>query len=100
MTIQSKQPLTLIEVKSIVDKLDEKDELQKYLKKFTKIKKDKAADLKKDLEGLNNLKIKEENIIKLIDHMPKDAEDVNKVFTEVSLSEEETNAILDIVRKY
>ncbi|MFH1425233.1 MAG: hypothetical protein ABIG28_00685 [archaeon] len=100
MTIQSRKPVMLAEVKEIVDKVEEKPELKAYLKKFTKLKKEKVEVLKKEIEALNNLKIKEENIIKIVDFVPKDAEDVNKLFTEVSLTEEEINAILEITKKY
>ena len=81
-------------------KLEEKQELQAYLKKFSKLKKDKALALKKDVSALDNPKIKEENIIKVVDFLPKDAEDVNKIFTEVSLNEEEINELLNITEKY
>lgn len=100
MTILNKTPVTLAEVKEIVDKLEEKEELKIYLKKFTLLKKEKIESIKKDVEALNNPKIKEENIIKIIDFLPKDAEDVNKILTEVSLSEEEINAIIAIIQKH
>ncbi len=100
MTLISKQPVTLAEVKEIVDKLEEKEELKAYLKKFTKLKKEKSEKLKEEIRALNNPKIKEENIIKAVDFLPKDAEEINKIFTEVSLNEEEINAILNITKEY
>lgn len=98
--IQSKTPVTLAEVKEIVKGLEEKQELQAYLKKFTKLTKEKSEAIRKDIAGLNNPKIKEENIIKVADYVPKDAEDLGKIFTEISLNEEEINAILEITKKY
>jgi DNA-directed RNA polymerase subunit F len=100
MTIQSKQPVTLAEVKEIVAELEDKQELQAYLKRFTKLKKDKANTLKKEIESLKNPKIKKGTITKIIDFLPKNAEDLNKIFTEVSFNEEEIKAILEIVKKY
>ena len=100
MTILNKTPATLTETQEIVSKLEGKGELKNYLKKFTELKKDKALALKKDIENLNNHKIKEENIVKIVDFLPKDAEDVNKIFTDVSLNEEEINAITQIVKGY
>jgi DNA-directed RNA polymerase subunit F len=103
MTIHSKQLLTLAEVKEIVDKLegDEKsEEMKSYLKKFTKLSKKDAVKLKEEIQALNNAKIREENIIKLVDILPKDAEDVSKIFADTGLTEEETNAILEITKKY
>ena len=100
MTILSKQPLALAEVKEIVDKLEEKEETKEYLKKFTQLSKDKAEKLKRDITDLNNVKINEEHAVKVVDFLPKEQEEINKIFVDVSLTEEETNAILEIVRKY
>jgi DNA-directed RNA polymerase subunit F len=98
--IHDKTPITLAEVQEIVKPLEEKQEIKDYLKKFTKLKKDKALELKKELTDLNNLKIREEHIIKLVDFVPKDSDDVNKILSDVSLTEEEINAILEITKKY
>jgi len=100
MTILQKTPITLAEVKEIVDKLEEKEEIKKYLKKFTKLPKEKAKKLAEEIKSLQNQKIREEDIIKIVDFLPKDAEDLNKIFTEMTLNEEEINAILEIVGKY
>jgi DNA-directed RNA polymerase subunit F len=100
MTILNKTPATLAEVKVIISKLEERKELKDYFKKFTHLKKDKASDLQKEIQALNNIKIKEEDIAKIVDFLPKTQEELNKILTEVSLSEEETNAILAITGKY
>lgn len=100
MTIHSKQLLTLAEVKDIVDGMEENEEMKLYLKKFTKLSKKDALKLKEELQGLNNAKMREEHIIKLVDILPRDAEDVNKIFSDSGLTEEETNAILEITKKY
>ncbi len=100
MIIKNRTPQTLAEVQSHVKDLDEKKDLKDYLKKFTELTKEKAEKLKEEVRALNNLKLKEENIVKIVDFLPKDSEDLNKIFTEVSLSEEESNAILEVVKKY
>jgi len=46
------------------------------------------------------IKLKADHIVKVIDFLPEDASDVNKIFSDVSLDENETNKILDIVKKY
>jgi len=98
--IISKKSVTLAEVKEIVKDAEDKQPLQDYLKTFTKLTKDKSEKLKSDLLALNNLKIKEEEIIKIVDFLPKDKEDVNKIFINISLTDDETNAILEITSKY
>ena len=46
------------------------------------------------------LKLKQEHIVKIVDLLPEDALDLNKIFTDVSLDEDETTKILEIVKKY
>lgn len=99
MTIHNKTPLMLAEVKEMVGKMEEKQELKDYLKKFTKLSKEKAEKMRQELRELNNIKFKEENIVKLVDFAPQSTEELNKVFTETSLTEEEVNAVLNITKK-
>lgn len=94
------KPLTMAEVKEQVKDLEEKKELQDYLKKFTKLSKEKADALIEELRGLDNIKLKEEYVVKIVDFLPKDAENLNKIFSDISLDEKEINDILDIVKKY
>jgi len=98
--IHAKKSLTLAEVKDIVDKLEDAEETKVYLKKFTKLSKKDALKLKEELAALGNLKMREEHLIKLVDILPRDTEDVNKIFSDTGLTEEETNAILEITKKY
>ena len=98
--ILSKRPLALAEVDSLVQKGEEKKPINDYLKKFVVLSKADSDKLLEELRALNNLKLKEENLIKIADFLPKDIEDVSKILNEVSLSEAESNAILEIVKKY
>jgi DNA-directed RNA polymerase subunit F len=98
--IISMKPLALLEVKEIVDKLEERDELKNYLKKFTKGKTNKSEKITEELVALNNLKLKKESIVKILDFSPKDSESLNKIFTETPLDEKETKEILEIVERY
>ena len=98
--ILSKKPLTLAEVNSLVPKGEEKKPIHDYLKKFVQLSKEDAGKLLGDLVALNNPKLKEENLVKLVDFLPRDLEDVNKILNEANLSESEANAILEIVKKY
>jgi DNA-directed RNA polymerase subunit F len=98
--ILEKTPITLAEVKERVKELDEKQALKDYLKKFTPLTKAKTEELIKEIKDLNNIKLKEENVVKIADFIPKTQEELNKILIEVSLSEEETNAILTITGKY
>ena len=96
--IIKKKALSLAELKEYVKDLDGKEGLQRYLKKFGKIGKDKADKIAKEIEELKNPKIREEHIIKVIDFQPKDQEDVNKILSDANLNEEEANALAEIVK--
>ena len=97
--ILNKNPITLAEVKEYVKDMDNKV-MEDYLKAFAKLSKSDAHKCAAEIHALNNPKIKEDEIMKIIDFLPKDSEDLNKIFLDVSLSEEESNAILEIVKKY
>lgn len=90
----------MAELKDHIKNIEEKKNLEDYLKAFTKLKKDKAEALAKDIHALNNPKIKEEQVIKVVDFLPKTQEEVNKIFIDATLSEEEANAVVEIVKKY
>jgi DNA-directed RNA polymerase subunit F len=97
--IMDMKPLNLAEVKELVGNNENKDILD-YLKKFGKLKSEDAVKLSKDLRGLDNLKMKDEHIVKIVDFLPKDAEDLNKIFNDISLDEKESNEILEIIKNY
>ena len=97
--ILNKTPLTLAEVKEHCKDLENQG-MHDYLKSFTKFSKADAIKCSAEIRALNNPKIKEENIISIIDFVPTDLEDLSKIFLDTTLTEEESNAILTIVKKY
>lgn len=100
MKVLEMNPLSLAQVKELSGDLEERKNLETYLKKFCKINKEKAEALMEELKALDNAKMKEEFIVKIIDFLPKDLEELNKIFKEVSLDEKEANDILEIIKKY
>lgn len=90
----------LAEVKSMTKNLEDKKALSDYLKEFTKLSITDAKKLADDIRALNNPKLFDESIVKIVDFLPRDAEDLNKILLDISLSEEEANAILALVKKY
>ena len=100
MNVLSRTPLSLTEIKQYVQDFEGKKGLEEYLKKFTQLSKEKAMALKEEIIALNNAKIKSADIVKIVDFLPKTGEEANKIFTDVSLTEEESNAIIEIVKKY
>jgi DNA-directed RNA polymerase subunit F len=98
--ILNSKPLTLTEAKSYFRAGEEKKPLEDYFKAFIKLSKEKSDKLSEEIRALNNLKLKEDIIVKIVDLIPKDAEDLNKIVLDVSLNEGEINAILEITKKY
>jgi len=99
--ILDRTPLNLNEVEEIVKELLEsprKEETEEYLKKFLKAKPSQAKKIKEELEKLDILKIKREHLVKIVDLLPEDASDLNKIFADLSLNEDETNKILNVVK--
>ncbi len=100
MNVLAKKPLTIAEAKAAISDFEEKKELEAYLKKFGKLSKEKVSEIQKEISSLKNAKIREEDIVKVADFLPATSEEVNKIFTDVSLSEEEANKIIEVVSKY
>ena len=98
--INKMEPLNLAEVKELVDSIEERKELKDYLKRFGKSSKEDSAKLTKELEAFDNMKIKKEHIVKIVDFLPNNSEDLNKIFNDVSLDEKETNELLEIIGKH
>ena len=99
--ILSSRPLALAEVAELVKKHEgfENKLTATYLKAFSSLKFSEAQEIEKKIRALDNVKIKDSHIVKVLDFMPQDAEDINKIFSDSSLSEEEIQAILQILRK-
>ena len=72
--------------------------MELFLKKFLKAKSGQAKKIKADLEKLDSIKIKREHIVKIVDLVPEDVSDLNKIFTDVSLNEDENGKILEIIK--
>lgn len=99
--ILDRTPLNMNEVQEILKEIpdgDKKEEMGVYLKKFVKATPKQAKKIKEDLEKLDLLKIKREHIVKIVDLLPEDASDINKIFSDISLNEDEINKILEIVK--
>lgn len=101
--IKEMKQVSMAEAKKILGSLgdsEKKKQVETFIKKFSKIKLDDAESLRKDLEALNLIKLKPENIVKIIETLPEDAQDLNRVFVDISLDEDETNRILETIKKY
>ncbi|HTY44042.1 MAG TPA: hypothetical protein VMC80_02270 [Patescibacteria group bacterium] len=98
--IKNTESLSMAEASEYIKKLESESEVVGFIKKFTKITPKEAKEIRKKINELGLMKIREENISKIIDILPEDAQDLNKIFADISLDEDETNKILDTIKQY
>ncbi len=98
--ITNTKPLSMAETLEYTEReKDSGEELKKFVKKFVKIKPEKAKELRKKLEALDLIKVKPEHIVKIIDLLPENQENLNKIFSDVSLDEDESKKILQTIEE-
>lgn len=100
--IKEKQPLSLCELGEMlkgIKQTDKTKDMGSFIKKFCKIKPEKAKKLREELEKLELIKLKNSDIAKIIDLLPDDAAELNKIFTDITLDADETNKILETVKQ-
>ncbi|MDP2628693.1 MAG: hypothetical protein Q8P15_02220 [Nanoarchaeota archaeon] len=98
--IKNNQPLSMAEVKGYLKKEDAEGTLTGFINKFTEVKPKEAKELRTKLEELGIMKLREHNIVKIVDTMPDNQENLNKLFVETSLDEDETKKILETVKQF
>lgn len=99
--IKEKTPLAMYEVQAELEKVKETDktkDIQAFIKKFSKLSPEKSQKLKAELEKLDIIKMKRQDILKIVDIFPENATELNKIVTEASLDSDETNKILETIK--
>ncbi len=107
--IINETPILMGEVKEVLSELKKKEELnfraQKtldYLEQVVKLDNKKQQELKKKLEDLNVSRLRDVQIIKIINVMPK-TEDELKVVLEgynITLTKEQLQKIVSVIQEY
>jgi len=99
--IKNSIPLSMAESLEYIEK-DKKAEnpARDFIKKFVKISPKEAKEIRKKLEGLDIVKMNDLLITKIIDILPEKAEEVNKIFIDIGLDENETKKILDTIKEF
>jgi len=78
----------------------EDTEIVGFIKKFVEISPKQAKEMREKITELNLIKIRSAQIAKIIDLMPDNTADLNKIFEDTTLDEDEATKILDIVKQY
>jgi DNA-directed RNA polymerase subunit F len=95
--IIKRTPLSMAES---LEYLKEDKETTAFVKKFTKLNEKKAKELREELVGLDLIKLNESGIAKIIDALPETKEELNKAVLDINLDEDETNKVLETIKKY
>ena len=99
--IKDNEPLSMVEVAEYVGKIEDSDaHIISFIKKFTKLAPKKAKELRGKIEELGLMKVRKEHVIKIIDLMPESQEDLNKIFSDVGLNEDEAKKILETIKEF
>lgn len=99
--IKEKKPLTMYEALEVTKGLKETDKikaLEIFIKEFANSDAKTAAKIKEAVQTLNLIKLKETDIIKIVELMPENATELNKIVSETSLDADETSKVLDAVK--
>ena len=100
MVVKEERPITMAEVVSLAGDSEKAEEIKKFIKQFNKMDVAKAIEMKEGLKALDLIKLKGEHIVKIVDFVPKNASELNKVIIEVSLDSDEVAKILEVTGKY
>jgi len=75
-------------------------EIVGFIKKFTKLKTMEVKNLKKKFQELDLIKLNEKHIVNLIDFLPEDSEEVNKIVVDANLNEDEIKKVLETIKEF
>ncbi len=99
--IKNSDSLSMAEASEyIIKKPDSDIDMGSFIKKFTSLKPKEAKEIRKSLEELNLMQLNELHISKMIDLMPDNSRDLSKILVDVNLNDDETNKILEIIKKH
>ena len=109
-TIIEEKPITLVEVKKDVKKIEKRDEelnyltgrTKDYVDHFVKLTQKKETELIEKLNSLNLTRLKEEHIVKIVDFLPKNVEDLRVVLQAypLSLPKKDEELIVNAVKEF
>ena len=71
-----------------------------FIKKFTKLKPPQAKELRKKIQELDLMQVKEDHISKIIDLLPEGEEELNKILVDINLEEDEIKKILETIKGF
>tara|TARA_Y100000034_G_C6776377_1_gene346688 strand:- start:180 stop:533 length:354 start_codon:yes stop_codon:yes gene_type:complete len=108
--IVQETPITLSELKEKINVIDKKDEelnfrankVKEYLNKFVKLDVKKVEEIKKKIAELEIPRLKDRQVVKIIDIMPDNLDEIKMIFVgeTTTVNPENLQKILDVVKNY
>ena len=98
--IKESRPISMAEVVELVGDSEKGEAIKKFIGEFDVLDFDKAKKLGEELEALDLIKLKDRDIMKIVDFVPTDEVELNKIIVEVSLDADEVNKVLEVTKKY
>lgn len=108
--IISETPITLAELKTHIDAIKKRDgtlnfrveKVEDYLNNFLRLNQKKAEELKKKIESLNIPRMRDALIVKIIDIMPRNIEELKSITQSypITITNENLKKILEVVNEY
>ncbi len=107
--VMHETPITMAELKVYLEKAKkEKKELNfrenkvlEYLNMFAEVSEKDVQEIKKQLESLGIVRLKDRHVIKIIDLMPKDEESLKVILSgeNTTLKAEDLTKIVEVIKK-
>lgn len=88
----------MIEALEYLKESKEGGDLVSFIKKYNKLNQKDAKMLREKLEKLDLIKLDDKVISKIIDTLPENSEELNRIFVGMSADEEEANKIIEIIK--
>jgi DNA-directed RNA polymerase subunit F len=101
MIIGSKT-ITMAEAKDILKNYDTEKAKASIvmIKKFTKLSSEESKKIFSEIKKLNIEQLKDEDIVRIIDFFPEDAESLRRIFvgSDISFDQEEISKLLNVIK--
>jgi len=97
--IKNRVPISMPEAIEYITK-DHGAETLAFIKKFTSLKEKDGKEVREKIEQLNNVKLDEKSISKIIELLPENNEELSKIAQGSLLSDDESKQVFDIVKEF
>lgn len=99
MTIREEKPLTIAEVIELIKNSESSKTTEDFLRGYCDTSIETVLKIRGELISLDLIKLKERDIVKIIDFMPQDAVELNKIIGDCNLDNDEVTKILNVINK-